>query len=62
MTKSSLDRARRLLCALQDQIQATLIAARRREGSRFARVAEAHRLLSHCLSDAIDLQLLGAGE
>jgi D-sedoheptulose 7-phosphate isomerase len=30
--------------------------------SRFARVAEAHRLLSHCLSDAIDLQLLGAGE
>src|ERR1043165_1682147 len=29
---------------------------------RFARVAEAHRLLSHCLSDAIALQLLGAGE
>ncbi|WP_343629538.1 SIS domain-containing protein [Roseateles sp.] len=30
--------------------------------SRFARVAEAHRLLTHCLSDAIDLQLLGASE
>lgn len=28
--------------------------------SRMARVAEAHRLLSHCLCDAIDLQLLGA--
>ncbi len=39
MTKSSLDRARRLLCALQDEIQATLIAARVREGRRFARVA-----------------------
>ena len=39
MTKSSLDRARRLLCALQDRIQATLITARRREGGRFARVA-----------------------
>ncbi len=34
-----LDRARRLLCALQDEIQATLIAARAREGKRFARVA-----------------------
>ncbi len=30
--------------------------------SRFARVAEAHRLLSHCLADAIDVQLLGAAE
>lgn len=30
--------------------------------SRFARVSEAHRLLAHCLSDAIDLQLLGAAE
>jgi D-sedoheptulose 7-phosphate isomerase len=30
--------------------------------SRAARVAEAHRLLSHCLCDAVDLQLLGAGE
>jgi hypothetical protein len=39
MTKSSLDRARRLLCALQDEIQSTLIAARAREGRRFARVA-----------------------
>ena len=39
MTKPSLDRARRLLCALQDEIQATLIAARAREGRRFSRVA-----------------------
>ena len=39
MDKSTLDRARRLLCALQDEIQATLIAARAREGRRFARVA-----------------------
>lgn len=30
--------------------------------SRAARVAEAHRLLSHCLCDAVDLQLLGAAE
>jgi len=30
--------------------------------SRVARVAEAHRLLTHCLCDAIDLQLLGASE
>ncbi|WAC73311.1 SIS domain-containing protein [Roseateles sp. SL47] len=30
--------------------------------SRFARVGEAHRLLSHCLADAIDVQLLGAAE
>lgn len=30
--------------------------------SRPARVAEAHRLLSHCLCDAVDLQLLGADE
>lgn len=30
--------------------------------SRSARVAEAHRLLSHCLCDAVDLQLLGADE
>lgn len=39
MDKSNLDRARRLLCALQNEIQATLIAARAREGRRFARVA-----------------------
>lgn len=39
MEKSTLDRARRLLCALQDEIQKTLIAARAREGRRFARVA-----------------------
>lgn len=30
--------------------------------SRFARVAEAQRLLTHCLCDAVDLQLLGSGE
>jgi len=30
--------------------------------ARAARVAEAHRLLSHCLCDAVDLQLLGAAE
>lgn len=39
MDKSALDRARRLLCALQDHIQTTLIRARAREGRRFARVA-----------------------
>lgn len=30
--------------------------------SRAARVSEIHRLLTHCLCDAVDLQLLGAGE
>ncbi|ALT78339.1 MULTISPECIES: SIS domain-containing protein [unclassified Roseateles] len=30
--------------------------------SRPARVAESHRLLAHCLCDAVDLQLLGDGE
>jgi len=39
MATLSLERARKLLCALQDEIQATLIAARSREGARFARVA-----------------------
>ena len=39
MEKTLLARARRLLCALQDEIQATLIAARAGEGARFARVA-----------------------
>jgi fructose-1,6-bisphosphatase/inositol monophosphatase family enzyme len=39
MEKPSLDRARRLLCDLQDEIQRTLIEARSREGRRFARVA-----------------------
>jgi hypothetical protein len=34
-----LERARRLLCALQDEIRDTLIAARRRQGRRFAEVA-----------------------
>ena len=40
MNAPSLERARRLLCGLQDEIQATLIAARVVEGRRFARVAE----------------------
>lgn len=35
----SLERARRLLCALQDTIQKALVAARAREGNKFARVA-----------------------
>lgn len=39
MEKTTLARARRLLCALQDEIRATLITARVREGRRFARVA-----------------------
>jgi hypothetical protein len=39
MEKQFLARARRLLCALQDEIQRTLIAARRREGRRFAEVS-----------------------
>lgn len=30
--------------------------------SRAARVSEIHRLLAHCLCDAVDLQLLGAGD
>lgn len=38
-TLSMLEKARRLLCALQDEIQATLIAARARQGKNFARVA-----------------------
>ncbi len=29
---------------------------------RSARIAEAQRLLAHCLCDAVDVQLLGAGE
>ncbi len=37
--RAMLDRARRLLCALQDEIQATLIAARARQGRHFAKVA-----------------------
>ncbi|MEO0055242.1 MAG: hypothetical protein RLZZ50_1189 [Verrucomicrobiota bacterium] len=39
MNPKRLERARRLLCALQDTIQATLVAARGREGGKFARVA-----------------------
>jgi fructose-1,6-bisphosphatase/inositol monophosphatase family enzyme len=39
MTKPQLERARRLLCALQDHIRDTLVAARSRSGRRFARIA-----------------------
>jgi hypothetical protein len=39
MTKPQLERARRLLCALQDHIRDTLVAARRRGAGRFARIA-----------------------
>lgn len=39
MTKAQLNRARRLLCALQDDIRDTLIAARERDARRFAEVA-----------------------
>jgi hypothetical protein len=40
METRTLERARRLLCGLQDDIQRTLIAARSRQGRRFAEVAE----------------------
>lgn len=39
MTSSQLHRARRLLCALQDHIRDTLIAARDRDARRFAEIA-----------------------
>jgi fructose-1,6-bisphosphatase/inositol monophosphatase family enzyme len=39
MTKPQLERARRLLCALQDHIRDTLVAARARGGRHFARIA-----------------------
>lgn len=39
MSPTSLERARRLLCALQDHIRETLVAARARQAGRFARVA-----------------------
>ncbi len=39
MTRARLDRARRLLCQLQDHIRDTLIAARAHHAARFARVA-----------------------
>ena len=41
MTPATLETARRLLCALQDQLLARLVAARRRGGRDFARVAGA---------------------
>ncbi len=40
METSTLERFRRLLCSLQDDIQRTLIASRSRQGRRFAEVAE----------------------
>ena len=39
MTSSQLARARRLLCELQSHIRDTLLAARAREASKFARIA-----------------------
>jgi hypothetical protein len=64
MEKSLLDRARRLLCALQDEIQSTLIVARAREGRRFARVAEvtAEDTIFHVdkLSEAAILEWMAA--
>jgi hypothetical protein len=39
MTTSQLARARRLLCQLQDHIRDTILAARSRDSSKFARVA-----------------------
>lgn len=38
-SRAELERARRLLCELQDEIQRVLIAARARQGRHFARVA-----------------------
>jgi hypothetical protein len=39
MRPTSLERARQLLCALQDHIRDTLVAARARQADRFARIA-----------------------
>jgi hypothetical protein len=39
MTRAQLSAARRQLCALQDHIRDTILAARRRDAARFARVA-----------------------
>ncbi len=39
MTRAELNEARRLLCALQDHIRDTLIAARAKQSAKFARVA-----------------------
>ncbi|MFY7865470.1 SIS domain-containing protein [Roseateles sp.] len=50
---------------LQDEMRALLRDTDvqiRVQHSRPARVAEAQRLLAHCLCDAIDVQLLGASE
>lgn len=50
---------------LDDELRAHLIDTDvhiRVPHCRAARVSEIHRLLTHCLCDAVDLQLLGAGE
>lgn len=39
MNRAMLERARRLLCALQAHIRDTIVAARRREAGKFARIA-----------------------
>ena len=54
ITGSQLDELRGLLRDTDVQI--------RIQHPRSARVAEAQRLLAHCLCDAVDVQLLGAGE
>jgi D-sedoheptulose 7-phosphate isomerase len=50
---------------LDDELRALLVDTDvhiRVPHSRSARVSEVHRLLAHCLCDAVDLQLLGSGE
>lgn len=50
---------------LDDELRAQLVETDvhiRVPHSRTARVREIHRLLTHCLCDAVDLQLLGSGE
>ncbi len=50
---------------LDDELRAQLVETDvhiRVPHSRAARVREIHRLLTHCLCDAVDLQLLGSGE
>lgn len=50
---------------IDDELRAQLVETDvhiRVPHSRAARVREIHRLLTHCLCDAVDLQLLGSGE
>ena len=50
---------------LDDELRAHLVDTDVHIGvahNRAARVSEIHRLLTHCLCDAVDLQLLGVGE